>query len=771
MQVTNKYLKLISILIIMLINISLYQWTLKQPLMGDALMHVVDDTQLHKPLDFARIFYLTKNPDYQENNRIQVMNRPIFNELIITFEKKIFSNNLVNMRYITLAVHIVNAVLIFSFINLLYRNIKTALFGSLFFSLNNAYFYGLYEFGLSFSIWLTLFTIISFIFLIKYIRTSSLKYLFLLYFSFFLAIFTKESALTLPFALIVFAIFIIMNAESRFQGIHRVLKALKDKKVWFISLGLILILSLNLFLRYKKLGSILDVHAGIGADVTLFQTFAKILGYFLLAFNLPLNIIPGYMAISIQYYYIPIAIIIILFFGYFFINICKNMIKKNISTYVGLIIFIILLIPIFKVSRNSPYYLDLPLIGIIICVCGLVNFQNISIINKKILYFMLPFILINNLYFQYISTSKDVVWLTKGEKEASQIIEALKALPRNELYEKNIYMLNSYFNQGTLWIFNHGRVGSFLFANLNIDLRKTQVFNLRQDFKKGSTLLDQYYELSENGQLNLKSQSISSVTGFVEIKEGQVSSTYTSISNDNELIEIKGRLKSNVDKNKLSPIQLEFERKESEIIKKTYSNYADGPTSINQEFSVYSLVPHNSSQVKLTIPDDLRNQFEALEVHQYKLIIDSNNIEDIGSRTSLINNPSFEKGVESWIGLKETQIIQNAHTGNYGAKVGPGTANSAFQTIAVKPEEDLVISAWAKSINNSNAVGRLQINWADQNGNFIEAYIKIFNVSEKYEYQLAVTKPPQNAEKALVYISPHDETSEIVYDDVNVYQK
>src|SRR5438445_9591482 len=73
-----------------LMLVILYGWTVFEPYAGDALMHMMDDTQIHSLGDALQTFYGGSNSAYHEQHRLTIFHRPVFNELYLTALKEIF---------------------------------------------------------------------------------------------------------------------------------------------------------------------------------------------------------------------------------------------------------------------------------------------------------------------------------------------------------------------------------------------------------------------------------------------------------------------------------------------------------------------------------------------------------------------------------------------------------------------------------------------------------------------------------------------------------
>ncbi|WP_322923921.1 hypothetical protein [Paenibacillus campi] len=779
----HHLVKWLLLAVLVLTNFSLYQWTTQQAFMGDSLMHLTDDTQIDNLGDVIKTFYMTKNPAYHEQHRIEVMQRPIFNELLITFQKKLVGDHYHWLRWIALSVQSINSLLAFYLIYILTRSQFRSFVGALAFSFNPVYFYGLYEFGLSFSLWLTMFVLLTFIFVTKYIQQQSSYWLLTgSLFCLFLSLFTKESAMTLPFALIIFAILLRKKSLQPNQTFHwkNILKEwswndIFNRKIVFFSIGAIVLLILYLITRIIKLGSIFEIHAGLSEPITLFGVASKLAGYYLIAFNIPTRVIPIYMAIPINHY--PIIIIIIAVLAFLFINyfVLRNILKLNLLTIAGLFIFVLLIAPVFKVSRNAPYYLDIPLIGILITVTTLkLSTHKVWLTRNKSRIFagIAAFAVLFNIVFQYKMTNDMDIWLTKGEQYVDQFTKSVETAPFEDFNQKNIYMLSSFFSSDEYWIFNHAKVGSSFYYNLPSYQSNVDSFN---EDKMGSlgdaTLIDFYIDNHQNLN-NPSGFTLQYETNIQQLKLAKQYPRQNVIQFNvmpHQLIEIKGKFTANVDRNTLRALVAKFTKQQNDEVDKYFSSYANvSPTTSGDDFTLYTLVPTDALQFTLDTTD-ISGAFADLSVKQYNIIKGANTV-SANPKQQILKNGSFEQGVTDWVGLTKEQLSTDAKFGKYAAEVGPGPAAAAFQTISVVPGKTLLMDAWAKSATDTTGVGRLQINWQDKDGQFIDAFIHTIDVGSTYKDYMAMVKVPFNAAKAEVYISPHDDQSKILYDDVKLYQ-
>lgn len=131
--------------------------------------------------------------------------------------------------------------------------------------------------------------------------------------------------------------------------------------------------------------------------------------------------------------------------------------------------------------------------------------------------------------------------------------------------------------------------------------------------------------------------------------------------------------------------------------------------------------------------------------------------------TPLTKSPNFDAD-GAWSGAAH----RLANSG--GVEVGPGpeSSNILFQTFPVKPGEKLKIQAVAMRVSNTPAKGRLQINWLDGEGKFLNASISLFSASIDASKYSKVFVAPLNAVQGVVYVTPHDEHSVLVFKSMEV---
>ncbi|AQT61389.1 phospholipid carrier-dependent glycosyltransferase [Cellvibrio sp. PSBB023] len=490
-------------LVIITAVIILYGWTVFEPFSGDALMHMMDDTQIHSIRDAIRVFYSTSNPDYHEQYRLLGFHRPVFNEIYISSVKAIFGVSSFWLRITSVIIFIGTAMMFISLVKRLGFSPLTSIVATSWLMFSPALFFGLYEYGLSFSVLLVFFATSSLLFIKNYIDTLGSKYQYFwasaAALSIFFTVFTKESAVVWPIVCLLIATnFIISNDSQIHQKTFFPVKAqlLALLKIKWFALLLLSFIVLYFYTRYLKLGSLTAIAGGIEQSPTLSDGLYKLVGYGLLALQIPNSIIPDYMTqelstlswqeISLRVCSLSIAVATI------FITIYQK-------RYIGIILAIccvLSFLPIIKVTRNAPYYGDLMAIPVAILIGYGFNF-----INGKHYLFRITSIasilclFISASFFAYRYVFIPNFWLTNAQGWTRSALEDLSSA--NGFTEaKYIVATSGMYVNGINWVLSHTQFGSSFIANLaapkekflrNSSLLKDSAGTLFIDFAPNNT--------------------------------------------------------------------------------------------------------------------------------------------------------------------------------------------------------------------------------------------------------------------------------------------
>ena len=233
----NYQINLLGILSLLLITIILYSWTIFEPFAGDALLHLMDDTQIHSISDILKVFYNSSNELYVEDYRLNVFHRPVFNELYISAIKNIFGSNIIWFRIINVLILGLSSILLYKILLKLTCDYKSSFLGAIFLLCSPSLFFGIYEFGLSFSGLLVFLSLISIYFLQAYLLSENKYYILLTLFFTFLTVFTKESAMFFPFSMIIlFIFFYIQKHHSEISEYKNTIVKISKKNFLFFAL-------------------------------------------------------------------------------------------------------------------------------------------------------------------------------------------------------------------------------------------------------------------------------------------------------------------------------------------------------------------------------------------------------------------------------------------------------------------------------------------------------------------------------------------------------
>ena len=111
--------------------------------------------------------------------------------------------------------------------------------------------------------------------------------------------------------------------------------------------------------------------------------------------------------------------------------------------------------------------------------------------------------------------------------------------------------------------------------------------------------------------------------------------------------------------------------------------------------------------------------------------------------------------------------------GSQGVIVGPGpdNPNVLYQRFPVLPREAFRVIAKASSIRSGSVEGRIQINWLDENDQYISTSIKVINVGKEDSIFTTSFVSPAGAKTGMVYVSPHGKLDIVKYTEMRVLGK
>lgn len=473
------------------LSVITYLWTLKLPIIGDGLMHLNDKTDLSSVKNILKSFYTFIGIGKPEHTATLAFHRPIFNEIIVEEIKQITNYNTYEIRAISILVHAIAVIVGYLIGWEIFNSYYKASILGIFINYALTYFHGIYDFGLSFSLWLTVFAMLSFYFTIKYYKNRKIKYLFFVLIFTFIAMYTKESALTLGIALSWYVLVKDICENKRVT-----------KSTIFFGLSQIVILSIYLLSRYMKLGSLFAVAGGIdaGESITFKLILEKIIGYFYYALNIPNKCLPGYMCVYMNNKLVAISIFMLLIPIYMFYKVIfmiKTKDKKGIDCLLYFSMYLLLIIPVFKTTRNAPYYGDIFILFILLMVLTICN-TNVKHDKAYLIVFLSVYILVFAVNI-YDSVKEDsTYYLSVISNKGMMLKQELSEIKEDIKTEKVLLSSNWLRNDNDYFIYNHNGMGSFY--KFNIDISKEVDIIQSSNINENSTVID-YFKQVENDDL------------------------------------------------------------------------------------------------------------------------------------------------------------------------------------------------------------------------------------------------------------------------------
>lgn len=487
--------KNICIVVLFIVSLATYMWTVNLPIIGDGLMHLNDTTDIGSLVNIIKSFYTFEGIGKAENSSTLIFHRPIFDELLVEIIKNITGCNIMKIRFISVLTFAV-AIMVSYFLGFeIFENYKKAFWTALFMNFSFVYFNGIYEFGLSFSLWLTLFMLLSFYNTVRYVKYNNMRNLIGAFIFSAITIYTKESAMTLGIAL------------SWYVLVYELCKNRKiTKRTWEYGVGQFIILVVYLITRYIKLGSLFTAAAGIDAgNISLIESIKKTIGYYFLLFNIPNEVIPNYMCVNIDNNLtwlgillcgMPIALLIC-----FFIMVLKRNSKSvNILTY--MVMYFLLILPVFKVSRNAPYYGDIFAIFVILSIITVFDIDKKK--NKIVLsVFLMAYltIFITNMYSSVKPGS--MYYLSTQSNEAMKLRDKLLE-KKDDISTKRVLLSDSWLkNNDDNFTYHHNyynELGSFY--KFNIDNSKEIDMVSAENIFSDATIID-FYMNHDDGKMKV----------------------------------------------------------------------------------------------------------------------------------------------------------------------------------------------------------------------------------------------------------------------------
>lgn len=445
---------------LVLISFVTYAWSINLPIIGDGLMHLSDHTDL-SVRNLIKCFYTLDGLGKPADSATMQFHRPVFDEIIVELLKKITNYHISGIRFFSVAAHSATVVAVFLIGVELYSNMKQAVFLALMFNFSLTYFSGIYEFGLSFSLWLTLFMLLAFYETIKYRKYGKTKNLIWLCIWTWMAMFTKESAMTMGIA---FSWYVFITEYASEQKI--------SKKTVRYGAAQAVILFIYLATRMKKLGSLFTVTAG-GIDAKEFsftEILKKLAGYWGYALNIPNHCFEAYLCAYLSKLGICFAIAV---FGFTvwsairYIQAIKNKEKQlwiSGAAFAG--VYLILCLPIFKTTRNSVYYGDILALFVLLVAVGCIDFEKKIVWQRYVL--LVSYVSLFVLNVHDMTKPDSTFYLKTTTNDAKKVMQICRELNPSIPQERILLPTNWMKNMDEAFIYHHNQKGSFYKYNVDI---------------------------------------------------------------------------------------------------------------------------------------------------------------------------------------------------------------------------------------------------------------------------------------------------------------
>lgn len=751
---------LVAGLLLALAAVTVYGWTVFEPFAGDALMHMMDDTQLHSVQDLGRSLLGLKNPNYIEHHRLTFFHRPIFNEWYLTAAKNLLGVGSAWLRVLTLSL-LVSSTWIFL---LLLKQMKVsclpATTGAFWLLFSPPLFFGLYEFGLSFSQLLVFFALISLLSLHYYVNQQNIyrRYiaLFVTLLCTVLIVFTKESAALWPFVLMLATLYYsstrINTDQSKKLSFIEFLEAqFRVIKSNVFLMGLLPFITVVYFItRYVKLGSLTS---GILNEqpISFLDSLLKLVIYVFYNMHIPTRIFPAHMSVSIEDMIFP-EVLIRLFLASVFLTAFTLSLRRApmFAFFIFAMIFLTFL-PIIKVSRNSPYYGDLMSIPFALIVALGYNFLRTSgtRLTQLILFLGITCALCSGIFTSYRYIYDHRMWLALSQGYARAALSDF-ASSEGALTARRIVGTSGMFYRNSSWAINFSPhlFGSGFHTNLGIDPERLLDRSEKLDLFDNVLFIDFHPAVHRTklgpGPLPAKGRLLSSYfpSGFSRIA--------LSI-NENEVLVGKATvIRLSCQNQFLKPFVVKF-------------GFPDGTTlsrHVIRDLILYP--PPNAFVLEFVVPKGSnRVLLPAINANACR----DPRVEGYVPLSLALSNASTFEVQGNWVGQ-----LKSAAQG--GAIVGPGPhnpTNMLVQRIRIDPSTTYEIRGRAVRPEGSKATisfGRLQATWSDADGRHISTSGRDIKVGPSETVHKMVVSSPENAAFADLFATHHRFNDIILYKEM-----
>lgn len=419
------------ILIIVLLNVLIYGRTYKFEFTNydDDRLIVMQEKFLS---DFKNVVEAFKRDVFNNADRKVIFYRPILSiSFIINY--KIFGLNASAFHLMNLAIHVINSILVFFILTLLFNNNSFSLIGAMIFSVHPVQVESVAWLSGRNDLLLGLFTILMLIFYLYSHKKNRASHYLLSVFFFLIAMFTKEPAVFF------FLLIVLYDIIFQFNNIIDLLKT--QLKKYLVYIGAILF---YLLVRYSTFGYLLGSQK-LYSNSSIFEHVLNsplVIGTYLQLLALPINLnvlhpIPsikmwGGFAIILSTIVITSLIVIAVLF-----------IKRKKYLSFGILFVLISLIPASNILPTPipilEHRLYVPMIGFSVMIIAMLEIVNQKIKNNIII---VSSGLIIAICLSIISILRLPVW-SNSEK---LWLDVIKKSPEYDL---------AYYNLGTYYLQNN----------------------------------------------------------------------------------------------------------------------------------------------------------------------------------------------------------------------------------------------------------------------------------------------------------------------------
>jgi len=384
-------------------------------------------SQINSVKEFFNFFNLVKSPEGWG------LYRPLTTQVFYFLTIKFFNLNPVPLHIISFLTFFAIIFLVAEFARIVTKNKDVALLSAFLYATSATHFGHLYFLGAYQELGMTLFFLLSVISFIKYELNKKNNHLVLSIIFFILALMSKETAVILPFVLVLVHLFLFVSKEK-----------IKNVKHFIISIiPYFVLVSFYLCMRFKYYGFAQgDSYVW---NYSIKRVLNTLFWYKLWSFNIPETLVdfvgPGlnFNPNLFRYWGKEFSIIFSLFIVQITVIFIAVVIKfKKIIEDWKIYLFSIVwfsfsLIPvIFLPVHKFTYYLTLPLIGLCIFIGNLL----ITVKVKKI--FIVVFIIVwSGLSFTTLELTKETNWITQGSKTSKLVFNYIQE-NKNDLIGNNI---------------------------------------------------------------------------------------------------------------------------------------------------------------------------------------------------------------------------------------------------------------------------------------------------------------------------------------------